>query len=333
MKNFLFLLLLFSSLEASSENYSIVFIHIGKEIPYYTETAISQARSFNPNCSVILLANQEAINNLPPEYQPLNITYVACESLVKSTDHEQFLRQTPLDDKWKNGFWIYTSERFLYLADLMNQYGLQNVFHLENDNMLYVDLAEILPAFKSRYQGIAATFDNDERCIAGFIYIPNSKVMNRLAKCFADHSNEKINDMEIIAIFKNENSDESIDHLPIIPEEYVNEHILVSARGHRVQNSLKYCQNIDLFNSIFDAAALGQYLGGIDPKLGISRPGYINKECVFNPSLLEIEWYPDEQHRNIPCVVYPHAKYRINNLHIHSKKLKYFKDISVLTKF
>ncbi len=254
----------------------------------------------------------------------LNITCIACESLNISIDHAQFLKQNSLDTKWKEGFWLYTSERFLYLSDLINQYELKNVFHLENDNMLYVDLSQLLPVFQSHYPGIAATFDSDDRCIAGFIYIHDSKAMNRLAKYFADQVHENLNDMKLLANFKNKYSEEIIDHLPIIPKEYADSYPLKSARSQMTQYPFKYYLNVDCFGSIFDAAAIGQFLGGIDPMLGCSRPGYINKTCIFNPSLLTIEWILDDQQRRIPYVVYPHSKYRINNLHIHCKKLGLF---------
>lgn len=302
-------------------NYSIVFIHIGKSIPPYAEVAITQAREFNPNASIIMLANQEALN----DFNCTNITCISCESLTKTTDHADFLAQTSLDAISREGFWLYTSERFLYLADLMAQYELRDVFHLEYDNMLYADLGALLPVFQSHYQGIGATFDNDARCIPGFVYIRNSEAMNRLSKSFSNHAKDNLNDMQILALFKNENSRDSIDHLPIITNEYVETHELVTPSGHVAAQKSEYAKNIVAFNSIFDAAALGQFLGGIDPRNGLSAPGFINESCVFNPSLITIEWIADKQQRKVPYVVYPHAKYRINNLHIHSKHLENFK--------
>ncbi len=82
--------------------------------------------------------------------------------MIKTTEHEEFQKKTKLDDKSREGFWRYTSERFLYLNDFINQFQLNNVFHLEYDNMLYVDLEELLPIFENKYSGIGATFDNDQ---------------------------------------------------------------------------------------------------------------------------------------------------------------------------
>ncbi len=81
-----------------------------------------------------------------------------------------------------------------------------------------------------------------------------------------------------------------------------------------------------MFNSIFDGAAIGQYLGGINPAVhSNARPGFINETCIFNPSRIVIEWRRDEKNRNVPFAVFDGAAYRINNLHIHSKKLHDFR--------
>lgn len=311
----------------SASDYSIVFIHIGKEVPAYATVAFEQARDFNPDCHLILLANEEALVKISHLEEQLNMTLVPCESLVKSAEHERFIRESTLDRKWANGFWIYTSERFLYLQDLMRAYKLSHVFHMEYDNMLYANLGEMLPIFASNYPGVAGTFDNDERCIAGFIYISGVPVMDRLAKCFADCASEgrvSFNDQNMLARFSELYGKEAIDYLPIISREYVEKNVLRSQKGQAVEDEERFCQHIEEFQSVFDGAALGQFLGGRDPIHGPCLPGFINEQCVFNPSLLGYVWEADAQNRLVPYIVYKNKKFRINNLHVHSKQLDLF---------
>lgn len=304
--------------------YSIVFIHIGKTIPPYASIALEQARTFNPEADIVLLANQDAISARACQKE---FRCVALESLAKRAGHEEFLRRSGLDSKSREGFWLYASERFLYLADFMEQHQVHNVFHLEYDNMLYADLGTLLPIFRRHYSGIAATFDNDERCIPGFMYIRSPEAMTRLAQAFGQHAHENLNDMQLIALFKKENPND-VHSLPIITAEYIAEYTLVSPSGHIASDKTEFSAHVQEFKSIFDAAALGQFLGGIDPRNGDSSPGFINESCVFDPSKLDIQWHYDEQGRRSPHVVYSHAKYRINNLHIHSKNLSRFKSKS-----
>ncbi len=315
-KNLLFIItfILISSIQAS-EPFSIVFVHIGKSIPSHVPVALLQARAFNPDCPIILIANQEALANFNTH---ANITQIPCESLTKTKEHEHFSQHSRLDPNSFGGLWLFSSERFFYLQELMLQYDLKNVFHLEHDVMLYVNLEELLPIFIENYKGLGITMDNDQRCIPGFIYISNPQIMTRLARFFSDKASENQWDMQIIPRFKNEFGDEAADNLPIITEEYVRQQSMRSAANHVPRYPYQYCKNIELFQSLFDAAALGQYLGGTFWK---QPPGFVNESCVFNSSLLSYEWIVDDEGRKVPYATYGNRKFRINNLHIHSKNL------------
>jgi len=318
MRNYLAVLTLFFCFSlCGSDSLSIVFVHVGPQLPPYASTSLDQARTFNPDCPIYLLASKQALNN----FSQKGIKTVAYNTIPFSKEHNLFCKQARQTDP----FWRYTSERFLYLYDFMLHYNLENVFHLENDVMLYADLRELLPLFQSHYPCIASTFDNEERCIPGFVYIPSIIKMKKLAKCFADYAPAQMNDMQIFGIFRKKYGERAIDILPIITPEYIADHPLRSPFGHVPVNKWTFCQNSDVFNSIFDAAALGQYLGGIDPILGTSVPGFINERCLFNPSYLTYEWIEDENNRKIPYAIYGGRQWRINNLHIHSKNLIPFK--------
>lgn len=304
--------------------YSIVFIHIGPTIPPYVSTAISQARLFNEKCAIILVANQEALDKFNGKFSKVGYVPIPCETLLSTQEHQLFLQESSLDTAFRDGFWKYASERFLYLNDLMAQYDLKNVFHMEYDNMLYVNLEEFLPIFEGKYQGIGATFDDDERCIPGFVFIRNQSAMSGLAKYFVKYARAGLNDMEVLGLYRNQSNKERIDRLPIIMPEYIENHSMTNQLGFTPVDKNVFANNYDQFCSIFDAAALGQYLGGIDPRNGPSSPGFINERCVFNPSLLSFEWFLDDRERRVPYAIYGQTLCRINNLHVHSKKLEEF---------
>lgn len=324
-KQFLYFVILlwvlYGKIAYGETNYNLVFIHIGKSIPSYVETAINQARNFNPDCQIILIANNEALKKLNSNLRSKNVVYTPCESLPMTPQHLAFRKTT----NWANGFWRFTCERFLYLHDLMEYLNLECVFHLENDNMLYVNLGSLLPIFQTYYPGIAATFDNDQRCIPGFIFVSNKNVMRRLADFFSKLARKSYTDMQTIALFKDANGSEVIDYLPIIPETYPETHPLISESGHTVEKKERFFNHIELFCSIFDAAAIGQYLGGIDANMhGVSNPGFINESSIFNPSFFDYEWIKDPEGRKVPFAVFGNKKYRINNIHVHSKNLDLF---------
>lgn len=306
--------------------YSIVFVHIGQRVPLHVKYALEQARLFNPIEDIFLILNKVAKidDDIQQVFSKNDIKLVYCEDLPRSAMHKKFLSESTLNTTFLGGFWFKTTERFFYLDELITQYNLQHVFHLENDNMLYLDLSEHLEIFK-QYKKIAAVFDNDDRCIPSFMYFSNKNAINHLVKFIAERAKKGLDDMKVLALYKNEGRSQYIEPLPIIMAEYAQTYPLITPTGKSAKDKMFYSYHIDRFNSIFDAAALGQYLGGIDPKVGQSKPGFINESCVFNPSRLKFTWEKDEQGRKIPYAIFQGKYFRINNLHIHSKKLENFK--------
>ncbi len=325
MKKLITLFILFSSYLVCND-YSVVFIHIGNRIPAYLPIALKQAKLFNPDNPIVLVANKKVLDKFALDADQYEL--VSIESLKKSNQHVHFLKHHKLNNQFWGGFWRFATERLYYLYDYMKQYDRSHVFHLEYDNMLYADLSESMPIFSECYANcIGATFDNDQRCIAGFIYIPNPLIMQQLVDFINKHLARGFNDMRMLAFFKNQNP-QKMKNLPIIPQEYARDYPLVSPAGHKAQNKEPYYQHSDIFASVFDAAALGQYLGGIDPRNGPSKPGFINESCIFNPSYFTYEWIKDKLGRKVPYLIYNQKAYKINNLHIHSKKLMNFTSLN-----
>ena len=304
---------------------SIVFIHLGPSLPPYLSTAITQARLFNPTLPIYLLANERTLRHTPKEFASAQVQLIPCESLLRSDAHKQFLTQCTFNKKFREGFWIFTKERFFYLASFMKEYKLSSVFHFESDVMLYTDLNELLPIFQKNYaHKIGATIDNDHRCIPGLFYVADSRVAELFTKFMAQKKYQSANDMQVLAAFYKEYRGQWMDSLPILMPEYAQEHELISQKGSPGMNKEDFYRHFEEFNSIFDAAALGQYLGGIDPRNGDSIPGFINEECVFNAENFQFEWIEDHLARKVPWILYQDKAYKINNLHIHSKNLKAF---------
>lgn len=311
-----FLLACFCSL-LSGEDICIVYVHIGDTIPEYAHEAISQAVLFNPECPIYMLASQAALDKFG---DPIAIG-IPFEELAMSESHKSFLNDYPIND----GLFLFSLERFFYLEEFMRQFNQNHVFHFEYDNMLYADLNELLPVFQQCYLQAAVPFDNDERAIPGILYISSPESMTRLAAFIAKYASKHLYDMYMLGYYKNMTDKKGIDHLPIIHKSYAQENVLISPKKHRVKKSEDYSRNIERFNSIFDAAAIGQYLGGIDPNYNKhSEPGFINESCVFNPSKLIYVWEEDSLGRKVPYAIYKEEKQRINNIHVHCKDLKKF---------
>lgn len=318
MRTILFFLLIPFYLSAAK--YNIVFVHIGPKFPDYLETALEQANLFNPECDLYLIGNETTLKSLRPKCK---VKLISCESLPKEKIHLEFIQRSRLDAQFKGGLFRYATERFFYLYELMEKYKLSNVFHLETDVMLYADLAPMLPIFQKHYKGIGATFDNDARCIPGFVYIQNKTALYDMVKVIVKQAALGKNDMFSIGFFRKISDRSRIDSLPIVSDSYARQHPLESLTHLKTSNPENYFNHFDEFQSIFDAAAIGQYLGGIDPIHGVVTQ-FVNESALFNPSYMEYVWKPDEKNRLVPYAVLGSEEVRINNLHIHCKNLKKF---------
>jgi hypothetical protein len=185
----------------------------------------------------------------------------------------------------------------------MKKYNSTSILHIENDVLLYKNIDTI--NFHDTNK-ILITMDNYNRCIPGIVFIPNYLL---LEECLNNFVRGK-NDMENFAICYNKLN--ILDTLPII---------------NKINNNynLEFLnKNFSNYNSIFDAAAIGQYLGGVDPRNNPNNTiGFINETCLIDYSKYKFVWI-NENNLNIPHIVINNINVPIVNLHIHSKVLSNF---------
>jgi len=296
---------------------NVIYIHIGSSFPKYLNNSIKQTLIFNNNINIYVVVNQYNIDKILVHN---NIKIINIDELIFNDDHIYFIKNNNMR-KSRNGFWIYTIQRFFVLYEVMVKYNLSNLIHLESDNMLYVKLDEIKDIFL-KFNSLATTFDDDNRGIGGIIYINSCDELKKLLKFINKNLEQSKNDMELLSFYKNETN--NITNLPIIFKH--NDIVFKSQKGRIPKKAEDYYKNYDNFNSIFDAACLGQFIGGCDPRNRNNiKEGFVNETCIFNPSKFKIDWINDEHNRRVPYISINNSKkYRINNLHIHSKELEKF---------
>jgi len=308
-----------------SSSPSIVFIHIGKKLPAYSEDAVRQAKHFNPKSAVYFLLNDEAYQTAPYSLEDAGASVVFLESVPISTHHKKFKANTKLNLEFRDGFWLFTSERFFYLDSFMEQNGLNHVFHLEYDNMLYKNLGEIIPALEKNYPECGATFLSDNFVIPGCIYFATPKAASNVAKFFSRNRKHNWCDMTMLAKYKKTHRNRRIEHLPTIPPQYLRLFQLVNLYGEEPLNGSLYSSHFDKLKGIFDAATIGQYLGGQDPRNGKNFQGFKREDSYLNLDNCQFEWSEDHFGKKIPLMIIDGDRIPIYNLHIHSKNLRAFR--------
>lgn len=326
---------------------NIVYIHLGPSLPNYLNISIAQTRLFNPDANIFILANSSAFNLKKRELSPYNVTLVDALALVPSDLRTRFNNVSNLDRSDLSGFWFFTTARFFFLSEMMASMQLTNVIHMECDIMVYCQFSKLIGAFVSNYQTLGATFDSDSRVIPGFVWVRNHTALDSYLSYLVETPDQHgKNDMVTMANFRlHPGNSHKIKPLPIMPPKYVELHkgVVTAFNGAVGANANEYVSHFDEFgNSIFDAAALGQYLGGIDPRndFGNIHLGFVNEGSILNPSKLWFQWITDDHGRLILVATERNIEnskesirrnrrqkssmFRINTLHCHSKDLMKF---------
>lgn len=248
---------------------------------------------------VHVITNKKFFNKL---HMFSNITKVNADELTLNKHFDDY---SSLDKSWRGGFWHNTSKRFFLIYEYIKRNNITNVFHIENDVLLY---SKLNYKFDNK---LYLVMDSKDKCIPSIIYIPSYVFLQNLIFNYKYHLNDMVN----LAYFYNNNKN-IIKTFPIIDN---------------TTDMGIYNENYTEFTSIFDGCAIGQYLGGIDPrnKSG-DTSGFIN-ECTGgekdNPKITfdkyKFKWLKKDTY------YFPHIEINnnfipINNLHIHCKNLKPF---------
>lgn len=210
------------------------------------------------------------------------------------------------DSKFLDGFWTRTSSRFFILTEYAKFKNIECFFHIENDVALFSDLQKESLIFEESKYDMFLAMDRHYRCIPSILWIRNYSILEKLS--YLIFSNPDKNDMESLALFFHKNSN-LVSNLPIIPNEQI---VLKDSR-------INYCNNFEILNGVFDAAALGQYLYGIDPICSNNNgSGFINETCVFDPS--QFKYATDGS--DLYLITESQKKIKIFNLHMHCKNFR-----------
>jgi len=277
---------------------NIVLTCINNFQDYILNNIIQLIKLGHKNIFVITNSNLfHHFNNLKEE-----INLIEVEMLNETYDFEF---KTSLNKSFRNGFWFLTSLRFFYIYEFMKQFNISDVFHLENDVPIYYNCNEIIPFIDKNY--LYLPFDSFKRNIASIIYIPNKDIF----KIILDQYDFNINDMENFVNIKKKTN--LIKNFPIF----------IKIDGLNEEQKF-VCENCEIIPFIFDAAAIGQYLGGVDPRNDSGNTiGFINETCVIKYNNYKI-WFEEKNGFKKPFIQIEDKIIPIFNLHIHSKKIDKF---------
>jgi hypothetical protein len=277
--------------------FTIVLVCLGN-FQEYILTNITQLIKLG-HTNIYVITN----NNLMQEFKSLSkmIHLISAETL---NDPFNFARKSSLNREFRNGFWHLASARLFVLHSFMVNYGVNNVIHIENDVLLYYNCDDTLTDALHDKRQMYIPFDTYERNIASIVYIPDGATFGEILRHYDFGKNDMYNFSEI------RKKTELINTLPIF----------VSRHGDNEERDFITKNWPNFGGYIFDAAAMGQFVGGVDPRniCGDTR-GFVNETCIIKYNEEgEIFW-----HMGKPFIRLKNTgtQVPIFNLHIHSKAL------------
>jgi hypothetical protein len=294
----------------------IVYCFIGP-LPSYAVDTVHQTRLFYKGPIYFIMSDLQSPHRATLE--SYGVEFISYDGLKDETFYdcikEHYTKFSVVEGlKGRENLFVYAFERFFVLYHVMKQREWTDVLFLELDNLIYDDPLKWEETFSS--QPMAFMYDNVKRCASGICYIQSHDILFEFTQCCLEYiretdiANDFMTEMQALYAFWKKNP-EKVQLLPIHwpsenvpPETYEN--------YHRYRKS------------IFDAAAIGVYLGGVDPyhTHGLVITGLRCIWSIIDYTHYQYDWREDEEGRLIPYILNKDKWIRINNLHIHSKNLK-----------
>lgn len=276
-------------------------------LPDYLGDCLRQYSCFNEDKVYVLTdhVNLEALEKYP---QVIPVALEDCYS--DKVGHLTSLFGHPEKD-----FWTVSLVRFVYITNFMKHMGLQHVYHFENDILIYSDLSKYHETFKQLYRNLAITPGGPGKCMTGFMYISDYHSLSHMTDFFVNvlanlsefeirgrYSCDMVHEMSLMSAYRQESGPYCLAYLPILPFG-------------------EFSENFDKFNSIFDPATFGQFVGGTRTEGPGIKPSdhYIGRLLTANPKY-GVKWVTEARGK-VPYFHYADSLVKINNLHIHSKNL------------
>ncbi len=235
---------------------------------------------------------------------------------------ESKLRNSSLDLKFREGFWVYTVGRFFVLKDFMEAHRDRSVLQIEADVLLLPNFP--MDKVSTLKASIAFPVSQENLAVPSTIFLRDQESAHDLQefaeKCMA--RGEAYDDCRILGLY----GERYPDRTYILPSNFKSDCSYNSSVPAKTRR--KMCENLDEFNGFFDGSSWGQFISGTDPAnaWGVSFRYRNQRHQAINPTKCKISFDP-ETYIEATC---KDEVAKIFSLHVHSKNSRYFQDLEYI---
>jgi hypothetical protein len=288
----------------------IIFIFIGSTLPKYAVASLELAQRFS-GLKPRLIANHHLRNMLRDDS-----CFTAIEDFYDPENFFDASRRISMDHNFRNGFWLKSLERFFVLEQYMENRNLSSALHAELDQLLFdvETLSEHLAVINRL--GLFFPFHTNNSAVASIFFCNQRLELTNFIE-FCRSTATAPHEMRLLASWAN-NPGSKVHRLPTLASE------LHWTDSEVKKFSISQVSSAEV-GGIVDAAQLGQWIGGIDPRnVGVlqrPRTRYIDKPqpmLLGEPRLAETKFLLSENDNSLWCES-TEQQFQLYNLHLHSK--------------
>jgi hypothetical protein len=299
------------------KNMKIAYVYLGKsELPRYVLENLTNTKSKFPHLSFVFISdNPQSLKSI----KKFGIETWQCSD--QETLNSEALNSMEHPMEFRSGFWFNTLARFFALEEFMESSGEQEVLQIEADVWLSPNFP--FKKFENFSEKLAYPMESLGRGAASVLYIGSLQALkdfNSFCKLELK-SLSSATDMTLLGSYCENHPDRVIvlpsGQNPTFFKDFTPRYILSEGSSH-----------VSYFGGVFDPLSYGMHLFGVDPKnyrgilkLFTDTPHHVLAVRTLEFIVIEEELYVVNNSLMTP----------IFNLHIHSKNMKIFKNISSIS--
>jgi len=299
-------------MSATEDKGQQIFIQLGR-LPKYGRYSLQQATLVNSSLRTILISDRV----LSPSIE--GVEFVPVSSVVSRREFDQLrvsLAASGFDPSWRNGYWFKIFGRFLILRNYSTKQPHRAAgMHLECDVTSFVSEGFFQSTLDRMNAPTALPFIDSKTACPGIILARSMKGLADLSDHVVQevHNRSGLSDMQSLAGAATIGLTEQLPTTTRMDSTNVDVTILDGSLKSTAHESAQI---------VFDAAAVGQYLFGIDPRnnRGVITPGYRETRGGVDPGLWT-DWTFCRTADGIVRIVF-RDDLRLGvlaNLHVHAK--------------
>jgi len=229
----------------------IYFVFLGETFPEYLRSSLALAKQFG-GLRVNLLANDKAVSQ---DIRDL-VIFTSVESFYDSSKFEAAAKRISYGPSFRDGFWLKTLERFFVLDQFIQLKGLDKMFHAELDQLLFRADQLLFELSFSKKRGLFFPFHNRNVAVASVFYCNHPAALRSFLD-FASEGSIFPNEMALMAEWGRLNPS-MVHALPTVAT--------ALETAFSPLGDIAILATDETGGGVVDAAQLGQWIGGIDPR-------------------------------------------------------------------